>query len=135
MKNIDNLVVNGGIFGTADVSIGEVNGSREWVSVEWQVVDGLVTLKSYSGFKSDEATDSYLDDVQLEIAEELEKQGYDLDNISRCAICGKLVSFERHSQDYPPEYDICTECGIRVCPSCVRYGNGESPYCKDCKKG
>ena len=74
-----------------------------------------------------------MDDVQLEIAEELEKQGYDLDNISCCAICGKLVSFERDSKDFPPEYDICTECGIRVCPDCVRYGNGENPYCKDCK--
>jgi hypothetical protein len=132
MKNIDNLEVAGSLFGSVDVSIGRIEGFQAWVTVEWQAVDGVVSLKSYEGFKNDEDTDAYLEDVELEIAEELEKRGYEIDNISSCAICGAKVSFERHSEELPPEYDVCTECGIRVCPDCARYGDGESPYCKNC---
>jgi len=54
------------------------------------------------------------------------------ENLRTCEICGKLLSFERHEDCFPREGDVCTKCGIFVCPNCVRYGDGESPYCKDC---
>lgn len=49
-----------------------------------------------------------------------------------CEICGKPTTFERDTKEQAPEGDVCTACGVWVCPECVRYGSGESPYCKHC---
>jgi len=58
----------------------------------------------------------------------------------KCKICGSDTSFERETEDQPPEGDVCSRCGRWVCVSCTDYVfmreiNTVNPICKDCSEG
>ena len=71
--------------------------------------------------------------VICETGEFIEIAHLSSENIRGCEKKKKKTSFERHSEELPPEGDVCTKCGIWVCPECGRYID-ESPYCVDCYK-
>ncbi len=49
-----------------------------------------------------------------------------------CYKCGELLSHFRESEDEPPEYEICGDCGEAFCFRHTVFSSTNGPLCRDC---
>ncbi len=50
----------------------------------------------------------------------------------KCAICGKIVCFDKINENDPPEYDICSSCDSHICCDC-NVSTTVDPLCRACR--
>ena len=57
----------------------------------------------------------------------------------KCSLCGSPTSWERESEEQPPEGEVCDVCSGWVCPDCVDWAHmsktgSVEAICKPCAK-
>lgn len=73
----------------------------------------------------------------LEYAAPTDRQPFNFvtDNLGHCQDCGWPISYERFTQDFPPEGYKCDQCGKFVCSEhSVRHGSTGPVYCTGCEQ-